>query len=400
MSTNDGHRKVEQDKFEAPDPEQTPAGSSIKEATPSNVTSAPSSLPSSTSYVYPVRSLLSGIQPAPPDQLSPPAILGTIGPTPTAKNMSHVTAQLKREKGSKASGTRSAKTSVSETSNPSLPKDSPQSPFVPLSGESYFTHPAGSTSTTQDVSSSTSLTPQAKSKLDEKTQEGTIKIDSAAGVPTGPSSESPTSTENQIEKSGQRVLILPGDRDADEYDPRHPEPISSAGADAISTAYTSPSLKVPKPMQAAQSDEPYHSNPIDFSHSGIVHLPPVSSRSASERGSSVSGGSLISSRKPRDNVQSPFSGSGSDPWGRSDRGKSSAGEGNQSGLSGTDSAGDAARQTPSSTNMSSSSELVTFRFEHVLDENGFHVLTGREGVLTKCEDEVCIHSALFICLLS
>ena len=34
------------------------------------------------------------------------------------------------------------------------------------------------------------------------------------------------------------------------------------------------------------------------------------------------------------------------------------------------------------------SELVTFRFEHVQEENGFFVLTGREGSLTSCEDEV------------
>ncbi|EJC98092.1 uncharacterized protein FOMMEDRAFT_97970 [Fomitiporia mediterranea MF3/22] len=142
-------------------------------------------------------------------------------------------------------------------------------------------------------------------------------------------------------------------------------------------------------MQAQAGDEPSHSKPIDFSQSGIVHLPPVSSHSASESGgSSLSGGSLVSSRKARDNIQSPFSGSGSDPWGRSDRGKDSAGEGTQSGgLSGTDSAGDAVGATPSSMNMSSSSELVTFRFEHVVDEDGFHVITGREGVLTKCEDE-------------
>ncbi|KAG8853487.1 Light-sensor Protein kinase [Serendipita sp. 411] len=31
--------------------------------------------------------------------------------------------------------------------------------------------------------------------------------------------------------------------------------------------------------------------------------------------------------------------------------------------------------------------LVTMRFEHTEDENGHHILTGREGNLTKCEDE-------------
>lgn len=33
---------------------------------------------------------------------------------------------------------------------------------------------------------------------------------------------------------------------------------------------------------------------------------------------------------------------------------------------------------------------MTFRFEHKEDEDGHHVVTGREGKLTRCEDEVCL----------
>jgi hypothetical protein len=38
-----------------------------------------------------------------------------------------------------------------------------------------------------------------------------------------------------------------------------------------------------------------------------------------------------------------------------------------------------------------SGPVVTMRFEHTEDENGHHVLVGREGKLTKCEDEVNIY---------
>lgn len=375
MSSDAEHNSIDQGKSDeaASASEQPPAGSSIKELASANVSSSSSS---STSYVYPVRSLLSGIQPAATDQSSPLGILGAIGAPLTAKSMSQAAAQFKREKGSKGSSGRGANPSLSDSSIP-LPMDPLETPLVPLSGGGYFSQPIASTSKESDVSSPDSLTPQAETKLER----GLVKSEKTVSAVQKPGLSS-SAPEGQNEATGQGILIRAGDRDPDEYDPRHPEPISSAGADAITNAYTTPSLKVPKPMQATQSDEPSHSKPIDFSHSGIVHLPSISSQGGSERGSSLSGGSLVSSRKPRDNLQSPFSGSGSDPWG-----KRSAGD-NQSGLSGTDSAGDVARDTPSSTNMSSSSELVTFKFEHVVDEDGFHVITGREGVLIKCEDEV------------
>ena len=37
---------------------------------------------------------------------------------------------------------------------------------------------------------------------------------------------------------------------------------------------------------------------------------------------------------------------------------------------------------------SSDSPQATFRYQHVEDENGHHLIVGREGTLTRCEDEV------------
>lgn len=358
-------------------------GASIRDSAPSNVPASSSSSSSSKSYVYPVRSLLSGIQPARHEQVSAAEISGSIGGVHLGPmSISQAAAQLKRERDFRNSqGTRSARGSLSE-GNIIFPTDPP---FVPLSGEGYFAQPTQSTAARSNDSIPKSPLQQQGAKSGEKHEER-YEVPAARHPGSAPSSPlNPPGHENE-----QRVLILPGDRDADEYDPRHPEPISSAGADVLATAYTTPalSLRMPQPMQPASADEPAHSKPIDFSQSGIVHLPPLSSRGDSDRGSSVSGGSFISSRQARTNVQSPFSGSGSDPWGRSDRGKSSGGEGVQSGLSGTDSAGEMQGATGSTTNLSSSSELVTFRFDYVVDENGYHVLTGREGTLAKCEDEV------------
>ncbi len=41
-----------------------------------------------------------------------------------------------------------------------------------------------------------------------------------------------------------------------------------------------------------------------------------------------------------------------------------------------------------SSGSSSRDELVTHRFQSITNEHGHHVITGREGVLTRCEDEV------------
>ena len=53
--------------------------------------------------------------------------------------------------------------------------------------------------------------------------------------------------------------------------------------------------------------------------------------------------------------------------------------------------------TGSVSEASANSFLHTTRFEHVEDEHGHHILTGREGKLTRCEDEVRCHALQAIC---
>ncbi|GJJ15639.1 hypothetical protein Clacol_009917 [Clathrus columnatus] len=124
----------------------------------------------------------------------------------------------------------------------------------------------------------------------------------------------------------------------------HPQPISSAGASAMTDGY-------------AGSDA--GSSRSSIVNAGLVHLAPVRSEDISAR-----------SRYPNsvDGSQSSRAGGGSIPsssiYGGSDppSSKSEEGDGNE--------------------------PLITYRFQHLqLGDGDQHVIIGREGKLTRCEDE-------------
>lgn len=329
-------------------------------------------------YVYPVRSLLSGVQPA--SQISPstqiPGVIGTIG-SPPPLSISQVAEQLRQIDKSfvrtRPDNAHSDAISGTET------------PFIPLASasasEGYF-------SRQREASSPAVRSPTNAPDLPTVHEGQPLQISSIDTVKRGMADEA----------DGQRVVILSGDREPSECDPHHSEPLASAG---FATAYTTPTLRQPKAMHPSQPNlDPSGSGSdncsSDFSMSGIVHLPPLPSRSGSERGSSVSGnisGGSFSSNKPNSNQGGTVSGSGSDSRGISRRLPREVRHASnvEAVVSGEDSQGDSAGDVEErSVANSSQSELVTFRFEHVVDEDGFHVLTGREGSLTRCEDEVRI----------
>ncbi len=177
--------------------------------------------------------------------------------------------------------------------------------------------------------------------------------------------------------TGKRAVVQ-RDRDRDEYDPRHPEPFSSAGASVLAASYKNPLLMKPHSTHA--------SKPLDFSKTGIVHLPPLPS-SGSEHSSPTrpSVSSRQASKLSSDNSVS-----------NSDRSRPAlqfpAPQDTSMTGSGTDSDSDSQVRQGSPALMSSGSssrdELVTHRFQSITNEHGHHVITGREGVLTRCEDEV------------
>ncbi|KLO05580.1 hypothetical protein SCHPADRAFT_946794 [Schizopora paradoxa] len=172
-------------------------------------------------------------------------------------------------------------------------------------------------------------------------------------------------------------VVLQNDRDPDEYDPRHPEPISSAGASILAATYANPPLMKPHASHASQ--------PLDFSKTGIVHLPPLPS-SGSERSSSTR--PSVSSRQAS-RFSSDKSASNSDMSRPALR--SPLPHGASAASSSTDSESDGQGRRSSSAMMSSGSnsadELVTQRLQSETNDHGNFIITGREGKLVRCEDE-------------
>lgn len=171
--------------------------------------------------------------------------------------------------------------------------------------------------------------------------------------------------------TGEPVEYTPPDPDpADDegvsYNRRHPPQLSDVAADAFADVTTPSTLD---PTLSQGSYEP----PSNFSQSGIVHLGPASSRSHSAgsnrgRSSRNSGHSSDTANKDMMMKGRPDSMSGSEA-------ASGAGSGSMAG---------------SGTTSSSEGPRITFRYQHMEDDEGHHLIVGREGKLTRCEDEVCV----------
>ncbi|RXW22877.1 hypothetical protein EST38_g2993 [Candolleomyces aberdarensis] len=145
-------------------------------------------------------------------------------------------------------------------------------------------------------------------------------------------------------------------------------------------------------------EESNDSRPFNLSEYGIVHLPPLppsnsntnsegysskgseryysagsfaGSRSGSQAGTSQSSGLRIKRRRPQvGNSSDDPSQSSSEPRSNEQSRSQSAGS-----------------EDASVNSLSSEEPLVTVSFQHKEDENGHHVIIGREGQLERCEDE-------------
>ncbi|KAJ7714204.1 hypothetical protein B0H16DRAFT_1808320 [Mycena metata] len=181
-----------------------------------------------------------------------------------------------------------------------------------------------------------------------------------------------------------------------------------------------------RPKQVPVSDDPLPPVEVpdkgelenwNLSQYGFVHLAPISSSpsrgskdssamSPSMRGSQKSitystGQSRESSPRITAAGNHPLPSSGSDSGQRSESGprsdsgaRSGSGQQSDSGLRSASSGSSLSNQVSGSGSESASgsdasdvSHLLTVRFQHVQDENGHHVIVGREGKLARCEDE-------------
>lgn len=148
------------------------------------------------------------------------------------------------------------------------------------------------------------------------------------------------------------------------YDARHPQSLQSVVSGVFKS--TSGSL-LPSSGEPSPNLSDHH---INLSESGIVHLAPLNPPNSSTRASSSSGSARHSGYTGSLQVGS------------------------------TDEDAQSNSQPSASVSNTSSEPIVTARFEHREDKDGHHLLTGRDGVLVNCEDEVCwIHRLYSLVLM-
>ena len=191
--------------------------------------------------------------------------------------------------------------------------------------------------------------------------------------------------------TGEPIIYAPEPMSAtseeESYDPRHPphlsEVVSEAFADTRSTllpgAPDAAQDPVPSPAPStSESESP--PPPSNFSQAGIVHLLPLEDRSDSPYSSvpSSSGrrlGAVASRSRSGHSSAGPHRQLVAEPSGDPSR-------------SSSNDPSSAASHSESGTSRSSAGPHMTLRYKHVEDEDGHHLIVGREGQLTRCEDEV------------
>ena len=199
-------------------------------------------------------------------------------------------------------------------------------------------------------------------------------------VVLNPPSSTPSTADNGNVSDTDSLSFYPATTDTSsplsESSPRHPQNIPEFTSDV--------------PSGSANPELHRHPQQINLSDTSIVHLPPprnATLRLAHNQGIPSHSGSSQHRALPssyEDDTSFTFNLEGQGGFAHSLPSSSSIGSGSD--------AHETTRSgnSESSSGYSSSDEpLVTFRFEHREDGDGHHVVIGREGKLSQCEDEVC-----------
>lgn len=171
-----------------------------------------------------------------------------------------------------------------------------------------------------------------------------------------------------------------------EFDPRHPPQLSEVAAEAFNAVIQAEAFASSEDGIARVPSE----SMSNFSQCGIVHLAPIESLSPLplRMGSSSSSGQDTTSISPIPSTQGDAD---------VEQASSNLLQGSLpsppafSSASRTSDPSSGNRSTGESISSGSDGPQITFRYEHVEDEHGHHLVVGREGTLTKCEDEVRVH---------
>lgn len=323
-----------------------------------------------TSYVYPVKSLLTGIQPAPP---------------------SHSRPSIPRRNSSQSVGLAALQDLLTHqlTGARMKPADGPDHSTSSRSHSMFYPYPSRTPISSpfdksQDHPRTTSnLFPPVVQPIDRQSSLPISFVEAA--LP-------PTSTHPSI--SASSISFSPPERDlpapnGSPSDITTPPPQYSE--DDAPTLFGSKPLRglTEHLLNGPSRSSPTHSVNSHLSHmsqSGIVHLPPSSSASASSRAGSRGSGSHThnSSRKYFPSSKSNNSSRKVDrvPEAQEGREPDDSSSPLNSDLKSLES------------NMQGESEpagdFVTTKYCYEMDESGNHLVIGREGEIRRCEDEVRI----------
>jgi len=321
----------------------------------------------SSSYVYPVKSLLAGIQPAPPTQ-SRPSI-----PRQNSSQAGDIVA-LQDLLANQLAGTR-------KKSMAGLDDVSPD----PRSHSMYYPYPSRmATAGPSDVSEEHAR--KASDPFSPRVQP--INGQSSLPISFTEAALSPTSTQASISRSSSPLTPPELDPSAQSDPPSDtsPAPSRSPRDEALASFESKPLPDLTEHLMNEKSRaSPAHSVSSHISHisqSGIVHLPPLSSASCYPRAGSRGSGS-----RTQNSSRKYFPSSNSNA---SSQRMHKFVESQEDGKAG----GSSSRSSPDAeSNMEGESEaagdFIATRYRHETDENGNHVVVGREGDIRRCEDEVC-----------
>ncbi|KAI0373858.1 hypothetical protein BV20DRAFT_988964 [Pilatotrama ljubarskyi] len=359
----------------------------------------PNDQPSPTttvSYVYPVRSLLTGIQPA---GLSRNHDEGSQADTASATSRRDLGGNLHRSSSS------SNISSVSDTGARALAYEHSADLQAPsTSSHHHHHHHHHSNRRSKHFAPNFRDFPVDESPFSPRTFASASPNLSPTNSDVNPLTDSlstPSSTAEPVMYASNASSRIREDDPANDYNPRHPPHLSEVAAEAFADL-TSTRMLIPEGAagdagnRVIQESPPQRGNhydshtPSNFSQSGIVHLAPLDELS----GSRSSSGCPSSGRRASPLASNSGNGS-SDPSTRpvpsaysdthSSRGMSADDSRSPSNPASSFLASGSASVVSGSSG--SSGPHMTLRYQHVEDEHGHHLIVGREGKLTKCEDE-------------
>lgn len=290
----------------------------------------------SKSFIYPVKSLLTGIQPAQEHAGASRTAVSSVGAPPSPELSKWIAGEVERARDD-------------TTTNPDTPAYDPNEASFP---SNYRPRRSLSIAT-----ATPSLSAFARRRSAKKTQSISdtsphIPVESALPSTANFSPRFPSGSSSAgVEPSLSLPSLTPGD--LAEFQPCRSPAIPAAQNAPAPTSFLAPEV-VP--------------TPFDPSELGLVRLGPITTSSHS----SISGSSLQSTNGTIEH--SPRF-----PPDTSERS-------NSSNLSATDNNGPSTSLEDSVGSLLEG-PLFTVRFQAMQDEHGHHVVLGREGKLTRCEDE-------------